>query len=100
MKGYQSGIAQFTESDSVVFGISTDKIATNTEFAEALELGFVLLSDEDASVATNYGVLIEGMNMANRVTFVVGRDGKIAYVESGNGAIDPVGAAGACSQLN
>jgi len=100
MKGYQSGITQFTDSDSVIFGISTDKLETNKEFAESLSLEFVLLSDEDGSVAGHYGVLIEGRNMANRTTFVVGKDGKIAYVESGGGAIDPLGAASACSELH
>ncbi len=100
MKGYQAGITEFTESDSVVFGISTDKLATNKEFAESLDLEFVLLSDEDGSVAGKYGVLIEGRVMANRTTFVVGKDGKIAYVESGGGAIDPLGAASACTKLH
>ena len=97
MKGYQSGIAQFTESNSVVFGISTDTRERNKEFAESLDLDFVLLSDEDGAVASAYGVLMSGMNMASRTTFVVGKDGKIAFVESGGGAIDPAGAAGACA---
>jgi peroxiredoxin Q/BCP len=99
MKGYQSGIAQFTETDSVVFGVSTDPVATNTEFAQSLDLDFALLSDEDGSVAAAYGVLMAGGKMASRTTFVVGTDGKIAYVESGMGAMDPAGAAGACSKL-
>ena len=36
--------------------------------------------------------------MANRATFVVDKDGKIAYIEEGNTAIDPTGAATACSR--
>ena len=100
MKGYQSGISDFTGNDTVVFGISTDPLETNKKFAESLELEFVLLSDEDGSVAGSYDALIEGRNMANRVTFVVGKDGKIAYVEEGMGAMDPAGAAGACAGLN
>jgi len=49
-------------------------------------------------VAKAYGVLIEQAGMANRATFVIDKDGKIAHIEEGNGAIDPTGAAEACSR--
>ena len=100
MKRYQSGISDFIESDSIVFGISTDELARNQEFADSLELDFVLLSDEDGAVARDYGVLMEGPNMAKRTTFIVGKDGKIAYIAEGREAMDPTAAAGACSKLN
>lgn len=100
MNRYQAGITQFTESDSLVFGISTDELSRNKEFAESLNLEFVLLSDEDGAVARDYGVLMEGRNMASRTTFVVGQDGKIAYIAQGRDAMDPAGAAGACSKLD
>lgn len=99
MKGYQAGISDFTGNDSVVFGISTDALETNKEFAESLDLEFILLSDVEGAVADSYGVLIEGRNMANRTTFVVDKDGKIAFVEEGMGALDPASAAGACASL-
>ena len=100
MKGYQAGITQFVDSDSVVFGISTDPLDTNKEFAKSLELEFALLSDEDGAVARSFGVLMDGPNMAKRVTFVIDKEGKIAHVEEGMGAMDPAGAAGACQKLN
>jgi peroxiredoxin len=37
--------------------------------------------------------------MANRVTYIVDKDGKIAYVEVGNTAIDPTATDEACSRL-
>jgi peroxiredoxin len=37
--------------------------------------------------------------MANRVTYVVDKEGKIAYVEVGNTAIDPTATDEACSRL-
>jgi len=43
-------------------------------------------------------VLIPAAGMANRATFVVGKDGKIEYIEEGNTAIDPTGATEACSR--
>jgi peroxiredoxin len=43
-------------------------------------------------------VLIKTAGVANRATFVVGKDGKIEYIEEGNSAIDPTGATEACSR--
>ncbi len=98
MQGYQAGIQQFTDSGAVVFGVSTDPLDTNKKFAESLSLEFAILSDEGGAVSKSFGVLNERM-MSNRTTFVVDKDGKIAHVESGSGAIDPAGAANACSKL-
>lgn len=99
MKGYQAGISQFTDSSSVVYGISTDPLQRNKDFAESLSLEFALLSDEDGAVSKKFGVHNAERNMSSRTTFVVGKDGKIAHVEAGGGAIDPMGAASACSKL-
>jgi peroxiredoxin Q/BCP len=98
MKGYQAGIKQFYGNDSIVFGISTDDLETNTRFAKELELEFALLSDATGEAAKAFGVLNE-RNMANRTTFVVDATGKIAHVEEGSSAIDFAGAASACSRL-
>lgn len=48
--------------------------------------------------AKAYGVLIESAGVANRATFVIGKDGKILHIEEGSAAIDPTGAADACSR--
>ena len=100
MNRYQSGIKEFTESDSLVFGVSTDELSKNKEFAESLSLEFELLSDEGGKVAGEYGVLMDEYPVAKRVTFVVGKDGKIAYIAEGKEAMDPTSAASACSKLN
>lgn len=99
MNGYQADIQTFTDSSAVVFGISTDPLDTNKKFAESLSLEFAILSDEDGAVSKKFGVLNEERNMSSRTTFVIGKDGKIAHVEAGGAAIDPAGAAAACSKL-
>ena len=99
MNGYQADIQTFTDSGAVVFGVSTDPLDTNKKFAESLSLDFAILSDEDGAVSKKFGVLNEERKMSNRTTFVIGKDGKIAHVESGGAAIDPAGAAAACSKL-
>jgi len=57
-----------------------------------------LLSDfRDRSVSKLYGVLLDA-GMANRATFVIDKEGKIVWIQEGNEAIDPSGAATACSR--
>ena len=98
MKGYQAGIEAFSSTDSVVFGVSTDPPETNKRFAELLRLEFAILSDEGGAVSKKYDVLNEQM-LSNRTTFVIGKDGIIKHVETGSSALDPAGAARACSLL-
>ena len=50
-------------------------------------------------VSEQYGVLITPMGVANRATFVIDKDGKIANIEEGSVAIDTAGADAACSRL-
>ncbi len=100
MNRYQAGISDFVDSDSVVFGISADKLEDNKRFAAELELGFALLSDVDATVINQYGGTMEQYaGIAKRVTYVVGKDGKIAYIAEGREAMDPTGAKSACQGL-
>jgi len=98
MKGYQAGISKFTDSNAVIFGISTDDLETQTKFAKSLNLEFALLSDQDGTAAKAFGILNE-RNMAGRTTFVIDRDGKIQEVISGGEAIGIDGAVSACSRL-
>ena len=64
----------------VVLGISTDDVDSHRRFRQALDLPFRLLADVDQRVCHAYDVL--GLFGANtrRVTYVVGRDGRIAGV--------------------
>jgi len=63
-----------------VLGISTDEIGSHRRFRQALDLPFRLLADIDQTVCHTYEVLgLFGIN-TRRVTFVVGRDGRISGV--------------------
>ena len=100
MQAYQLGMPKFADSEAEVFGVSTDNTPSQKEFAAKLSLSFPILSDfKDRKVSEAYGVLIKEMGIANRVTFVVGKDGKIEFMESGADAIATVGAGDACSRL-
>ena len=86
--------AKFADADAQVLGISADDLDTQKKFADSLKLPFPLLADKDGTMAKAYGVFTEGY--ADRVTFVIGSDGKIVKVVSGRDAIDPAGALTAC----
>ncbi len=99
MTAYQAGIAKFEGNDTKVFGISADNIPSLRVFSDQLKLSYPLLSDfSSRSTLKEYGVLRPD-GMANRVTYVVDKDGKIAFVEVGNTALDPTAADTACSRL-
>ena len=77
-------LSWFDVADAVtVYGISTDGSFSHRAFAAAESLDFPLLSDNDGSVAEDYGVLydeIEGhKRVSKRAVFVVDADREIRY---------------------
>lgn len=73
-------MSQLQSKNAVVLGISTDTVESHKRFAEKEHLNFPLLADADKAMVTAYGVL--GQNgFANRVTFVIGEDGKILAID-------------------
>ena len=80
-----------------MLGISLDSQERNCKFAAETGASFPLLSDTDKQVAKAYGVLNFTRLFANRVTFVIDKDGIIRHIDEGSDAIDPSGAVQACS---
>ncbi len=79
-----------------MLGISLDSQERNRKFAQETGATFPLLSDTDKEVARAYGVLSFTRLFANRVTFVIDKDGIIRHIDEGSDAIDPSGAMQAC----
>jgi peroxiredoxin Q/BCP len=71
---------QLRKYDVAYFMASVDVVDDNTRFAESEKADFPLLSDSDKSVAARYGVLTQ-RGMANRWTFYIDKNGRIAYVD-------------------
>jgi peroxiredoxin Q/BCP len=67
--------------DATYFMASTDKVETNTKFAEEQEADFPLLSDPDGAVAKAYDVLVPAVKVAQRVTIYIGKDGNILKID-------------------
>ena len=76
------------------FMASVDTPELNKQFAEQEKVNFPFLSDPTKTVATAYGVLPPNGGFAQRWTFYIGPDGKIAYIDKAVNA-DGVDKAGA-----
>lgn len=70
-------MADFEKLGAVVVGISPDDTATLTKFQAQMQAPQRFVSNEDKSIIKSYGADFAGF--AKRVTFVIGKDGKIAY---------------------
>ena len=78
--GIRDTFSQFKGLNATVFGVSFDSVESHKKFIEKYGLPFVLLADTDKKVAEAYGVANETSHVASRVTFVINKAGKIAYV--------------------
>ena len=61
-----------------VVGVSTDAQDTQCEFAQRESVQFPLIADPDQKIARDYRVKWPLLGRAQRVTFVIDRQGKIA----------------------
>ncbi len=103
-KAFAAAMNKLTEKGVTVVGVSGDSVKTHDLFKKTHTLNFTLLTDEDGTVAKQFGVpfgkgttvkardaknqplMIDGKpyeferkGTAARWTFVVGPDGKLAY---------------------
>lgn len=87
---FSDNIFAFRDAGATIVGISVDSVASHEKFEKSHGLQFTLLADSDKSVSKSYGVLKKflGMEMAQRDTFLIDPNGKIAkhYVN-----VDPKG---------
>ncbi|AKF06809.1 peroxiredoxin [Sandaracinus amylolyticus] len=65
---------------ATIVGVSADSGESHKRFAERYQLPFSLLSDPDRKLARDYAIVRPLGLGARRVTFVIGRDGKIRGV--------------------
>lgn len=64
---------------AVVYGISTDDVASHLRFHDEHQLPFDLLSDPEETAARAYGVEVR-MGFASRVSFLVDAQGNVARI--------------------
>ena len=84
--GLRDNKSKLSRQKLVILGISPDPVSRLAKFREIEKLNFDLLSDEDHKIAEKYGVwgLKKFMGReymgVNRISFLVGTDGKIKHV--------------------
>lgn len=83
--GFRDRMADLQKDNVELIGVSFDSTDSHKSFAAKYGLGFELLADTDGKITDAYGTRMGGMKMSNRVSFLIGLDGKIVHVtDSGN----------------
>ena len=77
---FRDRMGDYEDAGIQVYGVSLDSPETHRRFREKYNLNFPLLTDEGGRAAEALGVLRENRQRANRVTFLLGADGRIARV--------------------
>ena len=77
---FRDRMDDYAQADIQVYGVSLDPPESRKRFREKYNLNFPLLTDEGGRAAEALGVLRENREKANRVTFLLEPDGKIARV--------------------
>lgn len=78
--GFRDRIAELKHDNVEVIGVSFDSPESHQKFISKYHLNFPLLADTDGKIADAYGVRMTGREMARRVSFLIGKDGKILHV--------------------
>jgi peroxiredoxin Q/BCP len=76
----QAGVARF--------GVNPGSLQSHVEFHDKYDLDFPLIVDQDAEIASAYGVL--GGDEVSRATYLIDRDGRIVYAQPGTHGADEV----------
>lgn len=77
----RDNFAELADLGATVYGISGDYPYSHREWAKHLNLQFALLSDHDHAIAKRFNSYNEKTGYNKRTVFVIGRDGRIAYVD-------------------
>lgn len=81
--------ARYAEAGVARFGVNPGSLESHRDFRDKYTLDFPLIVDQDAEIASAYGVLREDGGVG-RATYLIGRDGRIAYAQPGTHGADEV----------
>jgi len=78
--GFRDSIDALKAQNVEVIGVSFDSGESHQKFITKYNLNFPLIADTDGKIADAYGVRMNNRKMDNRVSFLIGLDGKIVHV--------------------
>jgi alkyl hydroperoxide reductase subunit AhpC len=85
MPAFDKRVKDFEAANTQVLGISTDSPFSHENWAKSVSISnYPLLSDTHRTVSKDYGVYWPAWNANVRATFIVNKQGKIAFVEHYN----------------
>ena len=77
---------ELAKTDTLIFGVSADDVASHQRFSRKFELNFPLLSDGQAKVSRAFGVYKKKsmygrtFDGIERTTFVIDEEGRISHI--------------------
>ena len=77
---FRDAFDKFSQRGVTIFGVSRDDEESHKKFREEHNLPFPLVADPDGNVQKAYGVPNKFPGIAERVTFLIAADGRIAKV--------------------
>jgi len=77
---FRDNIKPIRDLGAEIIGVSLDSVQSHDKFARKYELPFPLISDKEKNIANAYGVLRDIGLSANRVTFIIDKDGKVTKI--------------------
>jgi peroxiredoxin Q/BCP len=77
--GFRDKVDDLAKLDTVVIGISTDKLEDQQKFTDKEKLNFPLLADSDKKIAEAFGVLSPN-GFASRQTFIIDKKGVVRKI--------------------
>ena len=98
MKNFQLHLKELEATDTQVLGVSMDSPFANNAFAKQIDVTFPLLSDWGGKTTHRYGIYSTENEAANRVNFLIGKDGKILEKQVARDAINPKKIVDACER--
>lgn len=81
--GFRDMYEDLTAADTQIIGVSPDSDSSHEQFAKKQRITFPLVSDPQKKLAASYGAtggILGLVGMLKRVTYVIGKDGKVAAV--------------------
>ena len=78
--GFRDRLGDLQTNNVAVVGVSFDSVAKQKEFAEKFGLNFPLLADTNGVITAAYDVKMPMLKLDKRVSFLIGKDGKILHV--------------------
>lgn len=80
---FAEATAQFQAAGATLIGMSADDIGTLHKFStQECSSKFPVAADPELKVIKAFDSVMEGRNLSDRISYVIGQDGKVAYAYS------------------